>query len=194
MASSLMSNLGTYLDQLAVLDFFLPFILVFTITFAILQKSEILGPKSKNFNVVVALVLGLLFVIPHITGTYPLGYDPVQIMNDSLPTISLVAIASIMVLLLLGLFNREFSEKAQPIIILIAAGFVVYSFGAALNWWSNPSSTFSWWTVDLTQLIIIILVFGIIVTFITKDDTSKGIGGYAKDGWDFLGDFIKPRG
>src|SRR3989338_1647654 len=91
-----LGNLGGILQQWAIADALLPFLLVFTISYAVLQKSKILGDKAKNFNVVVALVLGLLFIVPHLTSTYPVGYDPVVVMNSSLPSISLVAVASIM--------------------------------------------------------------------------------------------------
>src|SRR3989338_7097050 len=114
MAYPAFSNVAASLQNFGVVDFLLPFILVFTIVFAVMQRTKILG-ENKNYNVIIALVLGLLFVIPHITGSYPLGYDPVAVMNQSLPSISLVAIASIMLLLLMGIFITDFSKTAAPI-------------------------------------------------------------------------------
>jgi len=135
-----------------------------------------LGDK-KNFNIIVALVLGLAFVVPHILGTYPLGYDPVAVMNATLPSISLVSIAAIMLLLLMGFFGSDFSKAAAPIIAIVSLLFVAYIFGAALNFWSGPYDIFSWWSSEVTELMIIILVFGMIVWFITKDPTEKTSGG-----------------
>src|SRR3989344_1351569 len=43
-------------------DVLLPFLLVFTIVFAILEKTNILGEDKKNFNVIIALVIGALLV------------------------------------------------------------------------------------------------------------------------------------
>lgn len=168
-----MSSLGytawaSYFQTYGVLDFLLPFILVFTIVYAVLQKTKILGDK-KNFNVILALILGLLFVVPHMLGTYPLGYDPVQVMNETLPSISLVAVAAIMLLLLMGIFGTDFAKSAAPLIAILAIIFVVYIFGAALNFWRGPYDIFYWWTTDVTELIIIILIFGLIIYFITKD-------------------------
>lgn len=40
----------------------LPFLLVFVVLFAILEKVEILGKEKKNTNIIVALVIALLFV------------------------------------------------------------------------------------------------------------------------------------
>ena len=98
------SSLAHYFQSYGVMDFLLPFLLVFTIIFAVTAKLP-LFKDNKNFRVVIALVLGLVFVVPHITGDYPLGYDPVQVMNSALPSISLVSIAAVMLLLLMGLFG-----------------------------------------------------------------------------------------
>lgn len=177
MVSASFSNLGAQLQSWGVMDFLLPFLLVFTIVYAVLQRTKILGEGKKNFNVIIALVLGLVFVVPHITGTYPLGYDPVQVMNESLPSISLVAVAAIMLLILLGIFGANFSAAAAPIIGIISILFVAYIFGASLNLWRGPYDIFSWWTTDTTELMIIILIFGIIVWFITSEPSAKTPGG-----------------
>jgi hypothetical protein len=169
------SNLAYYFEAYGVMDFLLPFLLVFTIIFAVLERIQLFGDESskRRYNVVVALALGLLFVIPHITGNYPMGYDPVQILNQTLPSISLVAVAAVMVLLLLGVFGRKLGDSARPIIALISIGFVIYIFGAALNFWNGPYDIFRWWSSETTELIIIILIFGLVVAFITKDPNSN---------------------
>ncbi len=179
------STLGQYFQTYGVLDFLLPFLLVFTIVFAVLQKTKILGGEHKQFNVIIALVLALLFVVPHITGSYPLGYDPVQVMNEALPSISLIAVAAIMLLLLMGIFGTNFSNTAAPIIAIVSILFVIFIFGAALNLWDGPYDVFYWWTAEVTELIIIILVFGLIVWFITKEPGSgtpgEGVGKFVKN-------------
>ena len=187
------SNIGAYFQAYGVMDFLLPFVLVFTITYAVLLKTRILGDK-KNFNVVVALVLGLLFVVPHITGSYPLGYDPVDIMNQTLPSISLVAIGAIMVLLLLGVFGKRFSQTFSPVIAAVALGFVIYIFGASFNLWQGPYDVFYWWTTEVTELLIIILIFALVVWFITKEPSTGSVGGGLKKGWEWLSNIIEDAG
>ena len=192
-------TLTRVVENYAVLDLLLPFILVFTIVFAILQKSMILGFKQganaadktpqKNFNVVVALILALLFVIPHITGQYPPGYDPVNVMNESLPSISLVGISIIMVMILLGIFGKDFNTTFKPFILLISLGFVVYIFGSSLGLWNAPNDVFSWWSEETTELMIVIFVFAVIVWFITKKKEDESL--FSKF-WGGLGKSIKP--
>jgi hypothetical protein len=184
-------TLTTYFQTYGLLDFILPFILVFTIVFAVMQKSKILG-DNKQFNVVIALVLGLLFVAPHVMGTYPLGYDPVDVLNESLPSISLVSIAAIMMLLLLGIFGQKFAETAKPWIALFSIGFVVYIFGASLDWWTGPYNMFYWWTPQLTELLVVIAVFGVIVYYITKKpDDKASVTGAFKDTFSGIGGLLK---
>lgn len=182
------SNLAHYFQTWGVMDFLLPFILVFTIVYAVMQKTKILGDK-KNFNVIIALVLGLLFVVPHIIGAYPLGYDPVQVMLDALPSISLVSVAAIMLLLLMGIFGTKFAKAAAPVIAIAALGFVAYIFGAALQVWTGPYEVFSWWTPETTELMVILLIFGLVIWFITKEDTKeKGVMGKL---WGGLKDMVE---
>ena len=168
------STLATYFQTFGVLDFLLPFLLVFTIVYAVMAKSKILGDK-KQFHIIVALVLGLLFVVPHMMGTYPLGYDPVDVLNQSLPSISLVAVAAIMLLLLMGIFGTKFARNAAPLIALVSVGFVIYIFGAALNFWTGPYDAFTWWSEEVTELLIVILVFGLVIWFIVREP-SEGRG------------------
>ena len=179
------------LRDFGVLDFLLPFILVFTIIFAVLQKTEVLG-KKKNFNVIIALVMGLLFVVPHILDIYPLGYDPVAVLNQTLPSISLVAVAAVMVLVLMGLFGTGFAATGKSLIGLISLVFIVYIFGAALNLWSGPYDIFYWWTTDITELVIVLLVFGLVVWFITKEPSDKvSAKEFGKGVEDFMGRLFK---
>lgn len=169
------SNLAQIFQSIGVVDFLLPFLLVFTIVYAVSIKLP-LFKDNKNFSVVIALTLSLLFVVPHITGNYPLGYDPVDVMNSALPSISLISIAAIMLLLLMGIFGTQFAAAATPVIAVVSIGFVAYVFGASLNLWTGPYDVFSWWSSEVTELLIIILVFGLVVWFIVRDPDKKSSG------------------
>jgi hypothetical protein len=197
MVNSALANFASYFQNYGIADFVLPFIFIFTITYAIFKKSEILVKKDANrdgINITVALVMGLIFVVPHLTGNYPLGYDPVEIMNNSLPHISVVSVAAIMVLLLLGIFGKDFGASFTPFILIIALGFVIFIFGASLGLWNSPQQTFSWWNDELTELVIIVLIFGIVIWFITRtppDKAKKDERKAARDAW--IQNLLKPR-
>jgi len=95
------------LDRVGFVDVFLPFLLIFTVIFAILEKTKILGEGKKNMNSGIAIIFALLVVVPHVTGNFPAGYDPVQIINAALPTISLLVVAIISLMILIGVFYHD---------------------------------------------------------------------------------------
>jgi hypothetical protein len=160
------------LQSFGIMDFLLPFMLVFTIMYAILLKVELFGDgDNKKMSIVVAIVLAFLFVLPHITGSYPLGYDPVNVINQALPSVSLIAIAVVMVMLIIGGFvGKTEMEQVGPYLAILCVIFVGYIFGSSLNWWGAPSNIFYWWTDQLTELLVIIAVFGAIVGYIVSGD------------------------
>ncbi|MBW2992777.1 hypothetical protein KY345_06180 [Candidatus Woesearchaeota archaeon] len=163
------------LESYGLTDALLPFLLIFTIVFAILQKTNILGAGRKNFNVIVALVLALTAVIPHVTDSYPEGYDVIEIMNTALPQVSLIAVAAIMLMLLVGLFGAESKWMGGALsgwMAILAFIFIVIIFGGAAGWWVDITELFDWWDEDTTALLIIILVFGVIIWYVTKPETK----------------------
>ncbi|HLD18396.1 MAG TPA: hypothetical protein VJB90_00090, partial [Candidatus Nanoarchaeia archaeon] len=102
------TDLFLQLQSLGILDSLIPFILIFVIVFATLEKAQIFGVGKKNINAIVALAIGLMVVIPHIIGAYPPNRDPVTIMNTAIPNISVVAVAIVMALVLAGVFGFQF--------------------------------------------------------------------------------------
>jgi hypothetical protein len=170
---------GTFyqLEQMGVFDVILPFILVFTIVFAVLQKVKIFGEKSKNFNTMISLVMGLAVIFPHVLGYYPPEQDIVLIINHALPNVSIVLVAILMALLIIGILGKRFEIGGTPVSGWIAIGafvLIVYIFGSAATGWTMPA--FLWVmeaNPDLIALILVILVFALIVYFITKEDTPN---------------------
>lgn len=162
------------LQDMGVADVVLPFLIVFTIIYAALQKSKVLGRDSKKFNIIVALVMGLSVVVPHVLGIYPPYGDIVDIMNRALPNVSLIAIAIVMVMLILGIVGGEVNFAGTSLggiaiwgAIIAVALIFIGATGAFTNmpWWL-------YWTLDpyVREVIVVVLVFGIIIYFITKDD------------------------
>lgn len=160
------------LEAYGLTDALLPFLLIFTILFAMLQKTKILGAGKKNFNVMIALIISMLVVIPHITGAYPQGKDIVEILNSALPNVSLLVIAILMGLLLIGLLGGEakwMGGSLSGFVAILAFVGIIYIFGGSAGWWNNL--TLRWFDSDVTALAIVILVFAIVIWYITKEST-----------------------
>jgi len=159
------------LESLGFLDVLLPFIIIFTIAFAVLQKSKILGKDSKNFNTIISLALALAVVIPHVIDTYPPGRDVVVIINTALPNVSLLMVASMMVLLLMGVFGSEINIMGSPL-----EGIVVLFAVVAVGWtFLSASGVVSDLGIDqeTRSMLLAILAFGLIVWFITKEENPE---------------------
>jgi hypothetical protein len=183
------------LEAYGLTDALLPFLLIFTVIFAMLKKTRILGEGRKNFNMIVAMIFALMVVIPHITGSYPPGADIVAIMNSALPTVSLVVVAILMALLMIGLLGGEtrwMGGSLSGIIALIAFGGIVYIFGGAAGWWQDFSLNL--WGPDVTVLLIVILVFAIVIWFVTRDTEAEGAARAGAIGKNLLGDLGKMFG
>jgi len=188
-----MMNFETFIYQLeawGVADVLLPFILIFTVVFAVLQKSKILGEGKKNYNTMVALVMGFSVVFPHVLGTYPPNVDPVNLINQALPNVSIVLIAIVSLLLLIGIMGGEvrwLGTSASGWVAIVSLIIVVYIFGKAAGWFGQ--SDYPVWlrwldNPDTQAMIIILLVFGVIVWFITRDDeaakNAEGLGKFTE--------------
>ncbi len=167
-----------YLQQLGVYDYFLPFLLIFAIIFAILEKTGILGggtagPKT-NINVVVSAVIGLLLVVQQ---------NIVSIINSFLPRASLIIIIILVAMLVISLVGGGTSYSGG--IFGIAVIFILL----ALVWAVSPDLGFNLNLSENTRnVIIIVAIIVLIMAFMTrKPNTSKKSG--LESFTDFMGGF-----
>lgn len=165
------------------IDAILPFVLIFVLIFAILQKIKIFheeGNKEKGdrkLNGILALVIAAMVVIPHVVQLYPPEQDPINIINQFLPSTAVVLIAILAVILLLGLAGAEVPSLMQWAIALVALGFLVVmilmavipGFFPTFYWLQDPS---------IQALVIILLIMGLVGWFIIRE---PGTGGGMKD-------------
>ena len=110
MASSFRSAID-FFGQIGIYDVILPFLLVFTITFAILEKTKVLGFEDKeqkytrkNLNSMVAFVIGFLVV-----GSSKL----VGIINQTVSQVFLLILISVLFLMLMGTFLGDKEMKFE---------------------------------------------------------------------------------
>jgi amino acid transporter len=177
---SYFTNIVYTLESLGISDVLLPFILVFTVVFAIMQKVKPLGEETerhKPFNVVIALVMALAVVIPHVLGAYPPKADVVVIMNSALPQVSIVLVAILMVLLIVGLFGGKatWGGAVSGWLAFVAFLVIVYIFGRAAGWFDYLPNWLYWLDNPDTQaMLIVVAVFAIIIFYITKEPSEKG--------------------
>jgi hypothetical protein len=76
----------------------LPFLLIFTIVFAVLQKAKIFGSNKKQIDAIVALVIGLLAI----SFRYAVG-----IIVELVPFLAVSLVIIVILMILLGSFHPE---------------------------------------------------------------------------------------
>ena len=161
-------------------DVLLPFLLVFAITYAILHKTKIPSDK-KNLQATLAFILGFMFVMPHLTGQPVLGYDPVVLVNSVMPTIGVLLVAILLFFVLIGLFIKDeykgVSGGLLTFVVIVSVLIVLYVFGAAAGWWTG----WDWLTnllggTDVIAIIVMLLIFGLVVLFVTGDENESVLG------------------
>ena len=173
-----LDNFFRTLDNWGLTDILLPFLLVFVIIFAILQKTKILGEDKKNLSVVVALVVGLLVVVPHILGKFPTNTDPVIIINNALPQVSLVLVAIVFLLVMIGVFGQDqvMLGVSMPGWIALISFLIIFAiFGSAAGWWSSGFSQGidDVFGSDSIAIFIMLLMFGLIIAWVTSDSKER---------------------
>ncbi len=163
-----------FLGKLGVYDIILPFLLVFTIVFAILEKTKILGLDKidgkeftkKNLNSIVAFVVAF-FVIA--------STQLVAVISQVMANVVLLLILGVSFMLLVGTFfgDKEFTLNDYPgwikfFMIVMFLGIVVI-FLNALDWLKYILALFVYWNSEwATSIIFVLIIIGFIV-FITWD-------------------------
>lgn len=185
MATSTFRGIIEFFDRIGIYDVVLPFLLVFTVLFAILEKTKIFGTEKvggeeytkKNLNAMTSFVMAFLVVA---------STKLVKIINEALGNVVIFLIIIISFLILIGSF---FSEKEEVILkegpwrttfmIAVLAG-IILIFLAAIPTESDESwlKWFWEWIVDNWQndwvaAIIFLIVIVIFIALITRGPGKK---------------------
>jgi len=187
MVTTTFGNLAESLEKIGFVDVLLPFLLIFTVIFAILEKTKILGEGKRNMNIGISFIFALLVVVPHVTGNFPAGYDPVAIINAALPSVSLVVVAVIALMILIGVFAHDrimLGMTAPGWVGLFSIVTLVFIFGSAAGWWQT--GLLQWlediFGSDIVAVAIMLVVFGIIIAFVTGGEEHEKVGALEKAG------------
>lgn len=183
------------LYDLGFFDIMLPFLLIFAVVFAALRTTRILG-DDKKIHAIIALVMAMTVVIPHALGLYPEGKDAVNIINSALPNVSIVLIAILMVLVIMGIFGANISLAGTAFggwIFVIAVIVVGIIFASSAGWFRLPGWLSFLNDTSTRSIVIIVLIFGIIIAVITGggDRDTEGKRGLGKFMENFIGKSLK---
>lgn len=164
-------------------DVFLPFILVYAVVFAVLEKSAIFSKsdndkQSRSVNSVIAFVFGL-FVVASI--------QTVKVLQGLIINIVVVIIFILVVLILMGfIFGKDYFEHlfkdsdgkvkkgivwtVAGVVLLVATG-VLFAVLGVWEWLSKYNLGIS--GDDVTSAIVVITIIAVLV-WVTKGNDNGG--------------------
>jgi hypothetical protein len=186
MAETALRGAIEFFDRVGVYDVVLPFLLIFTIMFAILERTKVLGTEKisgqeyprKNLNSMVAFVTALLVVA---------STKIVAVINQALAKVVLLILVSLSFLILIGTFYGKEEEVKLTEgwrlwgMILMALGVVLifaYEVGWLVPFWDYLTN--NWDSNIVGSLILIILIISF-MAYLTKPEKKASEGKEKKD-------------
>tara|TARA_Y100000310_G_C20467398_1_gene708326 strand:- start:345 stop:869 length:525 start_codon:yes stop_codon:yes gene_type:complete len=146
-------------------EYILPFVLVFTLIFAILQRTKLLGDDTKQINAIISLVIGLMFV------AFPFANNlVVQLM----PFLAVSVVVLLIFMLMYGfvwhkegdVLHKGVKISLGVIIALALATFILYTVG----WWDTiyeylfqGSESVTLWFNIFIIIVIIVAVIAVLI-------------------------------
>lgn len=154
-------------------EYILPFVLVFTLIFAILQKTKLLGDDVKQINAIVGFVVGLMFVV------FPFANNfVVQLM----PFLAVSAVVLLVFMLMYGFVwskgEGDVLHKGVKIALMIIFGLALATFMLYISgWWESiyeflfegSKAVTLWFNV----FILIIIAVAVISVLVDSKDKVK---------------------
>lgn len=159
-----MAIADTVLSNPLVVNIILPFLLIFTVIFALLQKTKILGEGKRQIDAIVALVIGLIVV------SFSFATN---IIVSLVPVLAVSAIVILVFMVIYGMAHVGGGEFRLPkgalgIIAVLAAIVVVVAVLVSTGAWNYLAELFysedgSGIITNVIVLVVIIAVIGAVV-------------------------------
>ncbi len=169
------------LKDIGIIDFFLPFLLVFAIVYGVLERAQIFGADRHDINAVIAMVIGFMFGIT--------GWS-VRATQAFLPWVGVLAIFILGILILVAMFFPDFFQIMEgdkyKIYRQIGAGVaIVVMIVVILDMFGVFEKTGGMTSSELWGQLIGLIIFGAIfvgaLAFIIKGSKRSGGSGGSEE-------------
>ena len=149
----------TFLNNWIIAKFILPFLLIFFIVFAILEKTKMFGEGKKQLNALVAFVIGLIFV--------GVAY-PKDVVSNLILFLTVAIVVVFVVLILWGftiggdakIADTKMKGLAGVAIVVAVIVAVLWATGTWDNFWNFLNNLFTqdWSKTFWTNVFFVIAV------------------------------------
>lgn len=186
-------NLVYYIVGTGAYEVLLPFVIIFAISFGVLDRMSIFKHENKKpnrkVNSIISLVLAFTTVSAHVLGKFPSGLDPIQIMFNSIGNGLVVLVAFLIVMLIGGLLGIKLPGGDQAglfksLMVVFSILVIGYAMFSSTYGWYMPF----WIDSEVLNLVLILLVFGILISYITGDGSKPNPGNWEMFGKAFGGE------
>ena len=178
MADTALRGVFMFLEKVGLFDVVLPFLLVFTIVFAILEKTKIFGTEEidgkkysrKNLNATTSFVISFLVVA---------SSRLVEIITTVSANVVILLLLSILFLMLVGSFFKE----GEPVhlkggwnvlfMVIMFIG-IILIFLDALGWLEDSWGYFGATNAgDVAGIAVVIIIAILFIVFVIKEPTKR---------------------
>jgi len=180
MAESVLGNVLEFFQRLGVFEVILPFLLTFTLVYAILQRSKVLGEGKKNLDAMVAVSIAII--------TVGSSYVVQGILQVSAQMV-MVLMLGVFFLLLVGSFYKEGKiwDKDEGLPKWLQHTFIVIIFVAIISIFLHAIRRQSgqswlefiidylaryWDSTAVASIILVLLIIGFII-YVTGEKTKE---------------------
>ena len=166
-----MADIPWILSNSLVTQIILPFLLVFVLIFAILDRIKILGEEKRQINALVSLAIALIFV------TFSRA---VNIINNLMPFLAVLSVIILIFLILWGfiaggkeglVLNKGIKIAGGIIItiaLIIAVLLVTGASDTIQNWISGSNSS-----IIISTIVFVVVIAGAIVVVLATGNSGK---------------------
>jgi hypothetical protein len=173
----------TILQSDLAVNFIYPFLLIFFIVFAILEKTKVLGEGKKQINAMVAFIIGLIFIA---------AVQPKIIVGDLILYLSIAMVLMFVILILWGfasggeLKNGDIlgskGLKVFVAVVIILGAFVVLSLSAGIDLGGFFGKLFDFlfdssWSSKIWSNLLFLALIGIALAVAIKSSGASGGSG-----------------
>ena len=177
MTETVLGGTIVFLNDLGIYDVILPFLLVFTIVFAILEKTKIFGVEKidgqevtrKNMNAMTAFVLGFFVVA---------SSKLVSLIHTVASQAFLLILLVVLFLIFAGVMKKEGEFELEPgwrtAFMSVMAIALVLIFLNSLGWLQIGYEFITkYWNTNAVSAIILLILVVIFMVWISSDPKSK---------------------
>ncbi|MBR9703361.1 hypothetical protein GOV10_04950 [Candidatus Woesearchaeota archaeon] len=177
MAATVFDGVLEFMFELGIFRVVLPMLLIFSMVFAILEKTKIFGVEKvgdttvtrKNINAMVAFVSSFFFV----SSAYL-----VSAVHQIIANVALVMVLFVMFMILIGIFNKDeelsLQEGWKKTFMIISFVSIILIFLNALGWLMPVYETLAYsWDSTFVATIMLLGGMALIMWLITKSPSDK---------------------